>query len=75
MTDNVINLMKPKDRMPAGWRRPNERCERRQVELPHYGGSVALDSLPTYMLVQRPDRIVLTITAEEVANRLFRAQP
>jgi hypothetical protein len=34
-----------------------------------------LAAIPTYMLVQRPDRIVLTITAEEVANRLFRAQP
>jgi PRC-barrel domain protein len=34
-----------------------------------------LAAIPAYMLVQRPDRIVLTITAEEVANRLFRAQP
>jgi hypothetical protein len=33
-----------------------------------------LAAIPAYMLAQRPDRIVLTITAEEVANRLFRAQ-
>jgi len=45
-----------------------------EVERP-LGIAPRLAAIPTYMLVQRPDRIVLTITAEEVANRLFRAQP
>jgi hypothetical protein len=43
-----------------------------EVERP-LGIAPHLAAIPTYMLVQRPDRIVLTITAEEVANRLFRA--
>ena len=45
-----------------------------EVERP-LGIAPRLAAIPTYMLVQRPDRIVLTINAEEVANRLFRAQP
>jgi len=45
-----------------------------EVERP-LGIAPHLAAIPTYMFVQRPDRIVLTITAEEVANQLFRAQP
>jgi hypothetical protein len=45
-----------------------------EVERP-LGIDPHLAAIPTYMFVQRPDRIVLTITAEEVANRLLRAQP
>ena len=40
----------------------------------HLGIAPNLAAIPTYMFVQQPDRIVLTITAQEVANRLFRAQ-
>jgi PRC-barrel domain len=32
-------------------------------------------AIPTYMFVRRSNRIVLTITAEEVADRLFPARP
>ena len=44
------------------------------VERP-FGISPHVAAIPIYLFVQRPDRIVLKITAEQVANRLFRAQP
>jgi hypothetical protein len=45
-----------------------------EVERP-LGIDPHLAAIPTHMFVQLPDRIILTITAEQVANRLLRAQP
>jgi hypothetical protein len=41
----------------------------------HFGIDPQLAAIPTYMFVQRSDRIVLTLTAQEIANRLVHAQP